>query len=341
MHDDATLHALLADAARFDPEYRGGLSNHLPMALVALRRLGAGDERLREFAGRYATRLQPEPPAGHWEPGSGWRERLGEREAFADYRVFFGAWIEAEGFVDTLSQAVPWLMPGCGAAAFHGLIRTSYAVQAGHPGELADALAYWACRWLPLGPDDAPGTLRDWHVPRAALDALLATLADARAAHRFDAPLIFQRMDRVADEPAFLAAVDRLDVGERSLRELATLAAELYAASGDFTALHLVTSAHALRVLLPFVEEPDEAVRHYWHAYAAGAVVADLTPRPAVAEQGWEALLARAVASDDDHVVKLVDSAHEQARAYAADGEDGVWRRAAARVLAASAAAAS
>ena len=53
-----------------------------------------------------------------------------------------------------LSQVLRVLMRGCGAAAFHGLIRTSYAVQASHTRELADALAHWACRHRVLG--DAP-----------------------------------------------------------------------------------------------------------------------------------------------------------------------------------------
>jgi len=34
------LLSLLDQGVRFDAEYREGLSNHLPMALVALRRLG-------------------------------------------------------------------------------------------------------------------------------------------------------------------------------------------------------------------------------------------------------------------------------------------------------------
>ncbi len=59
---------------------------------------------------------------------------------------------------------------------------------------------------------------------------------------------------------------------DRTLAQLATLAARLYAASDNFTVLHLVTSAHAMRVLLPWLDEGDvtEALGHYWLAYAAG-----------------------------------------------------------------------
>ena len=47
-------------------------------------------------------------------------------------------------------------LPGVAAAAFHGLIRTAHAVQSGHAGEVAAALAYWAWRWQPLAPARVP-----------------------------------------------------------------------------------------------------------------------------------------------------------------------------------------
>ena len=53
----------LDDGLRHAPEYRGGLSNHLPMALVALDALGADAERLCRFASDYARRLEPRQSA--------------------------------------------------------------------------------------------------------------------------------------------------------------------------------------------------------------------------------------------------------------------------------------
>jgi hypothetical protein len=51
----------LARGAGFDCEYGGGLSNHLPMALWALHRLGADEARIDSFARGYSTRLAPAP----------------------------------------------------------------------------------------------------------------------------------------------------------------------------------------------------------------------------------------------------------------------------------------
>ena len=150
--------------AEFDAGGFTGLSNHLPMALAALKRLGADDARLAAFAARYSQRLRPAPAPAEWPAGEPWRARLGQTNAWPAYRHLFLHWLVTESADAVLQQTMPTLMAGCGGAAFHGLIRTAYAVQSGHGQELADALAYWACRWLDLGappPSSGTGTRAD------------------------------------------------------------------------------------------------------------------------------------------------------------------------------------
>lgn len=314
------LAALLDEGARFDAEYRGGLSSHLPMALTALHRLGADDARLQSFAQRYAKRLSRARAPQPWPAGDAWRGRFGERAAWPAYRSLFREWLAVEGAAPVLSQALPALMPGCGAAAFHGLIRVAYAVQAGHAGELADGLAYWACRFLPLGDlTDAAGREAD---PEVLLRGLPAGQSTAN--------LIFERMRDAAGTAALRTAVPLLAVGPATLELLAHLAAQAYADSGNFTALHLVTSCHAVRVLTPFFDDdPAPAWRWYWQAFAAAVMAAGLKPRPRVPALPWPRIVEAAIASDDDHVIKLVDSCREQARAYSGP----IWRAAAARAI--------
>ena len=159
---------LLDASGQYDAEFDAGgftgLSNHLPMALAALKRLGADDERLAAFAARYSQRLRPAPAPAEWPAGEPWRARLGQPGAWPAYRHLFLHWLVTESADAVLQQTVPTLIAGCGGAAFHGLIRTAYAVQSGHGQELADALAYWACRWLDLGappPSSGTGTRAD------------------------------------------------------------------------------------------------------------------------------------------------------------------------------------
>jgi hypothetical protein len=53
------LQRLLDDELAADPTTIGGLTNHLPMALVAKANLGADEAELRRFAAKYATRIAP------------------------------------------------------------------------------------------------------------------------------------------------------------------------------------------------------------------------------------------------------------------------------------------
>ena len=314
-----TLVELLSDGAGHAPEFGGGLSNHLPMALLALQRLGADDTHLTAWHGRYAARLDPAPAAQAWPAGDPWPGRLGELSAWPAYRDLFGQWIGHEGGADVLAQVLPVLMPGCGAGAFHGPIRVAYAARSGHAGELADALAYWACRFLPLGAlPAAPGTQPD---PEPLLKRLRAG--------RSKQGLIFQRMQDAARDRVLHVQVAQLAIDGHTLERLARLSARAYALSGNFTALHLLTACHAMRVLGAFLDDDGAALRWFWQAWATAVVAAGLKPLPAARLQPWDRIVAIALASDDEHVVKLVDSCREEERAYGGDD----WRRAASRVV--------
>ncbi len=330
------LHQLLDDGAQHDAEYRGSMSNHLPMTLVALYALGADDTRLQAHAAFYARRLLPAPAPQTWPRGEPWPARLGQRAAWPAYRHLFAEWLERETGTAVLRQVLPLLLPGVAGAAFHGLIRVAYATSVGHAGELADALAYWACCHQRL-PQPAPGD--DTH-PAADLHSdpgrvLAQLLHDARN-FRSSAGLIAERTLAAAAAPAFARQVRRLQLGDDAqemLGRLARLAAEGYVQSHDFTVLHLATSAHAMQVLWPLLDEPEAAVRHYWAAFAAAVLGTSWRPGPKPLppppDLPWPEVFQRATASDNEHVVKLVFSCREQFRASG----DEVYRRAAARAV--------
>ena len=328
------LVAALDHSLRYDAEYGNRLSNHLPMLLVALHRLGASDDRLAAASARYAHKLHAMPPLQAWQAGDPWREPLGQPAAWPRYRDLFATWLQEEGAGETLRQTLPALMPGCGAAAFHGLIRTAYAVDAAHRAELAHALAYWASRWLDLGVDHpSGGDLTAGSGGRQADPApLLKSAAAVSGVAASPSGTIVERMHHAAWQPGFAQAVSPLRLDEDTLPRLARHAAQLYARSGDFTVLHLVTSAWALRLLLPFIDDLRPALASYWRAYAAAAANASSrlkvgrTPAPLP----WPQIIQTALASDDEHLVKLVHACQQEQRAYV--GADD-WQRAATRAV--------
>jgi hypothetical protein len=330
------LRERLRAATHWDAEYQGHLASHLPMALTALHRLGADAARLDAFAAKYTQQLHPAPAIEPWPVGDAWRGRFGDPAAWPVYRDFFRQWLHNEGAADMLNQSLPWLLQGCGGAAFHGLLRTAHAFAAGEPEELCDALAYWACRWADLPSSHAPH--RQSRAPRPAGPAtadpralLPALAALARPTDR-SRPLIVLRMAAAVQRRGFEGQLARLAVDGRTLERLGRCAAQLYARSGHFTVLHLVTSAQALRVLQPLLDDPLAGVAAYWRAYAAGVVAAGVDPAAgrAPALLDGPALQAAALASDDEHLIKLVDACQQEQAAY---GGAPDWQRAASRAV--------
>lgn len=294
-----TLNRLLDENLRRSPEYGRGLSNHLPMALHALHELGAGDAQLERFAVAYVDRkklpaadaARPDVPA-----------RLGDFTSFPAWQAHFGERIASVGPRDALVEALPDLWPGVAAAAFHGPIRVAHAWQLGHRGELAAALAYWAARWQPMEAPPSSGPLLD-------LADWLAAAEAAAQAWRADGRLISQRMDQASRMPAFQAFAGRLRPSADALASVARWAAGLYADTGNFTVLHVVTGSRALLQLASLSAPPPQA----WHAVAAAIVASGIGERQRidVAGRTWGEVVAATRSSSDDHVVKLVHACHE------------------------------
>lgn len=315
----AQLHHLLDAGQAWSATYRGQLSNHLPMAQQALLELGVSALRLQAFTEAGEALLEPRIAA---RPARIVPTRdLGRPESDAAWRAHFAARIAELGAAAALREALALLLPGAGAIAFHGLIRTGHAVLAGHDGELAAGLAHWASHFLPLPADDGPALpLPDW------LRALAALPRPASPGG-----LITARMAAWGGAPAFAAVAGRLRHGPDTLRQLALLAARTYAASGNFTVLHLLTASHAMSVLEPWWPAPA-LPRGFSVAAAAGLLASGAAPALMLERppgRRWPALISAACAQDDAHVVKLTHAAWRLDRRW----PDPAWRAAVERVI--------
>lgn len=326
---------ILAQNRQASGEYGNRLANHLSMAVLALGAMGASRARIAEFADAYRAgrNLAPPPTAQHKSAPHAVDDLLGDRRQEAAARHIATDLIATGGRDLALGTLLPVLLPGLAASAFHPMIRTAYAVEANDDQELAVALAYWIATYCPLGvPDPTRATTGDW---RVALTALRTSFGDGQA----DLPdgLIVDRMEAVSRRSDFAASAHSLTVGEDGLRHLAEAAIALFAATGDFTALHGMTATHAIRILMPWIADRPTALRHHWLALAAAYLTMGAPPVPDEnALRGWRsrdtpdwrALHATAVASNDDHRIKAIYSAWREADAY---GDDGLYRYAAAR----------
>jgi hypothetical protein len=272
-----------------DARTRQGLSNHLPMELIALDALGAPPERLDAMLDIWVGRMLA--------------PRLDTTVVDA-----FRAEVAADGIDATVHAHLPRFVESPGSEWFHSMIRLAYALDAGHEGQVASALADWATygRILPGEPPEG-GTSRPLTLLRALVGADL------------DPPDSHADLGGVARQPGFVAMAAGMAVDD-DLDGLAAAVAAAHVAGANLATLHLVTGVQAARALLDRLVPDDRRrfARRVSQAAAAGFVAAGRPPLPddeelealrRVTLPVWDEVRAAAVASPDVHVTKLVYTA--------------------------------
>ena len=325
--------ALIEEAHRFSAFYRDGFANHLPMALVALDAMGADDARIAAFARAYEGQLEPIAAADT-------RIHPGDEATFLGRAAHYPAWVEyfderltREGSKAVLSAWSAKLSEAIGAAAFHGAIRTAYAVESGVAREFAHALAYWAAAYRAMPTPAEP------HGHESPGQVLAAISADPEhAGKRPPGGGISARMGTAAKSASFAAYVGRLDPATLDVDALAAALIRAYAATGDFTLLHGVTGCQAFRVLAPFL--PPNATRGLWTAIVAAYMSCGSPAADGWSLQGsdalpWPEIHRLAAECDDEHDVKFAYSCWREWQARGApptgtgSNVDDLYRRAA------------
>ncbi|MGH9421842.1 MAG: questin oxidase family protein [Thermoanaerobaculia bacterium] len=303
------LHSLLADSEQFSASYGGGNANHLAMALVALDRLGASDERLREFASIYQRQLRLKPADEPPLPNGDWKAAIGKRTFETTLAKKFAGDLAENGRDALLHEVVSRLTPGIASEAFHGLIRTAYAVDSGDDADIPNALTSWVIGYGAIGLQGQPRF-------DSAIDAFMAMNGDERFPKELPGRSITGRIAKIVAIPAFDEY--RAPIGKMDLDDLAKIAVLIFLATGDFTVLHLVTACHATRVLKPYLAA--DAIGHLaiamLAAYASvGRPDFDAGLQPS-SEPDWDTLAARAIPSNDEHDLKLVYSCQQEEQYY-------------------------
>jgi hypothetical protein len=276
---------------RFADDYRGGLTNHLPMCVVALAHLGATDERIKAFTASYAARLDPAVPNPELEVERAALHRMGQN-----------AWLTSH--IESLGSNVA-------GAAFHGLIRCAYAVMSAAPEqELPHAVAYLHRTATSFGPVP-DGTVSD-------VARLTQRLRD-EGLPKPEGRSLTARFRACASDVRFQRIVQDARVDASTLEQLSLSGAHAYLAMDDFASLHVLTAAHAARRLRPWTLTPKAMDQGLLVAALAAYVSAGCPARTSGTDGTilpWPEIRELAITSDDDHVAKLVFSCEEEAAAY-------------------------
>jgi hypothetical protein len=280
-------------------------------------------EAIAGWVAAYRTRLDAAPlPADRPLGEEAWPAALGQRDRFPEWLALFETEMADRPVAAVVGEWIPRLVPGTVGAATHGLIRTAHALRALGAAdtpprrlEVASGLAFWASQYqelpgppLLIGHQGVPDALADLpYLPEETPEEFLIA---ARVAHVAD---ISDEFEQAVASLGFAGpALDLLDA-------LAAGGARAYlrnAEAGDPIALvHAVTGPLALELVLPWLaaEDRDAALAYAWQAVAALHVAYALDRHAATEEQSEvptaDALIELALASGDEHAIKLTEAA--------------------------------
>jgi hypothetical protein len=307
------------------PEFKGWLSNHGPMAVDALLRMGQGDQ-MHSWISGYETRLEEQPAARWMIPEEQWREYLGDASRLGDWCALFAEEVHSQPWESLLARWWSRLLPGAIASATHGLIRTGHAVRALREqvttprlNELGQALGYWAARWQPIPGQQRPeGSLE----VGAALDDLPSININgghrtriAQLAQTPSWPFSLRALKRPTESVEVPGAID-------ALVDAALTRYEIWGQSDPIMLIHAVTAPRAAALALPSLPQVLW-LDTYDTAWAVAAAISSAyrSTRPVrlhtsatPAARSADEIAELAVTSGDEHAIKFAEVAQEAHR---------------------------
>jgi hypothetical protein len=321
--DYSALDEALEILAPYGPEYRGGLTNHGPMAAEALCALGRADAVI-PWVDKYRKGLTPRPLPGGRISAQAWRDLLGRESLVADWMAFFENELHDRPWREILTTWVPRLAGGLIAAATHGPIRVGHAARglanadtAQRRRELAQGLGYWAATFHVLPGRPAVQSTTAGGLPSKMISQVQVLPVERRG----NFALISEALAQLDTFTPFTNLIDLVDTsgdGGAFLSDLTATFARVYLANArsvlsTIVFVHSVTGPSSLRPMLPYLSAQDTAValRYGWQAAAAlftiyglAAASQDTLASPAYDP---EDLVARAVESGDEHAIKFTE----------------------------------
>ena len=306
---------LIKEGHKYSSQYKNGLSNHLPMALMSLDCLGAEPDTIKSFYSTYSKILELSVDNGVVIEDVD--KYFGLSDSYTSLVSFFESELSKKEYSLVINDYLGVLEAGISGAAFHPFIRLAFAIQIDDRTEIAHALASWVVAYQEL--DGKEQSTQDLSL----LDSLLAlkTKFSGRD-YKPEGYGVFRRMKSVSEQSEFSSFYNSFELNDNSIEQMAEILIKLYLSTNDsFTALHAVTSCHALRVISNCVGSvPESLLRYYWEAIGTAYIDIGL---PKLDESSvkdnlpsWDEIKKAACLSTNDHVIKLVYTCYEEFHHY-------------------------
>ncbi|USP76948.1 uncharacterized protein yc1106_04222 [Curvularia clavata] len=294
-------HLLKANHANYAIIYHNlRFHNHTPHILGSAYLLGGTAEHLNEIYEKEAEELEPWRDAPGEITKDDWRDFLGKREyqrAFIDF--FEDQLVSKKYSVDQVLEEFLFkgkepLINGLISGLAHPLIHLGYAYELNSKTVAIEALAMGSCFYSSLHKyiDDPKYTKPSPHSAVGAQTSLVEVLEKVRKDSRFDG-LYDRRSGDITkvleqQEEAFLEYWNAWDITNpteqfRAAQELGMglLVGTPAPAQGrfDFFIVHVLTSSHAIRILLPLIPAKYHiSLLRQWWLFALAVYIAQTRP---------------------------------------------------------------
>ena len=313
---EETLHTLLRRNTANMP-VDTSFDNELSVALVALKRMGAGVRELKRMDALYRScyALKPVPPglrAGRIDEYN-WLDFLGQQAYFPAYMEFFRKEARKHSLQHLLEHYFAELAAGSFASNFYGLIRLACARECENTDEACLALAFIAAHYRTM-----PAPAQDVHP--LTLWASLTQLKNESVLVRLSGNgKIADKMRIIVDLPAFRQRLYTLP-SHYALGDIALQLVHIYTRTGDPAVAQAISSCHALRLLWPFVAGRSGLLQNFWTAvcalWVAAGMGAEASGPVEQNEAPWPVILEKTFTSRDVHTIKLVYACWQEWQYY-------------------------
>jgi hypothetical protein len=324
MKNYSMMEPALAMLSEYGPDLRNGLTSHAPMAVEAMSAMGR-DDAVMPWLERYRKGMLPRPKAHNRIGADNWREMLGQTDRVADWNAFFANELQEAPWQKVIARWTVELAPAICASATHGVIRAGHAVRSlgetetpARIDELAQGLGYWAAAYQTLPTAHGNPAVRTMCAREAITHVPIVP-----PEHRKFSGTIVSSLGALDDFPAFAPVVGILDVDgnpSRVISDLTETFARVYLANardtlGVIVFVHSVTSAAALRTILPYLpaEAARDAIRFAWQTgcalYSAFGNAPMLAGEIEPPRESPDTLIDIAIANGDEHAIKFTEAA--------------------------------
>jgi hypothetical protein len=321
--DYSQMDAALVYLGDYGPDLSNGFTNHGPMVSEALSAMGRADAVMPWLTKNWPLRnlLMPRADTQHTIDNANWQSALNNDDPMA-WAGLFETQLNGAHWQDVVATWGARLAPGINSGAAHGVIRVGHAVRslsehenAARLRELAGALGYWASCYETLPVADYSGTPM---TAREAISRVPFSPGDARTTRGG----FTTGLRSLNNFPGFAPVIGMLDVrGDPAvmISDLTETFTRVYLANAQdaytvIAFIHGVTACAALRSIAPYLDAgaTRSALRYAWQTGAALYSVYGTTKPDgrdiAAPEETPQELIARAVATGDDHAIKFMEA---------------------------------